>query len=51
MTPRQRQILVSSISVLIVYVLFATTLYRFRHPEQTDTQLFQNLPRALMLQP
>jgi hypothetical protein len=37
------------ITVLIVWILVTTTIYRFRHPELTETQLFLKLPQILTL--
>jgi len=32
---------------LLIYVGVACIVYRFGHPEQTETELFLNIPEAL----
>jgi hypothetical protein len=35
-------------TLAILYVSLACIVYRFRHPEQTETQLFLNILDALL---
>lgn len=34
--------------ILATYFAIAMTAYRFRHPEMTETQLFKNIPDAMI---
>jgi hypothetical protein len=34
--------------VIIFYIVIASLVYRFRHPDQTGTELFINFPDAMM---
>lgn len=33
---------------LVLYVLTALTAYRLRHPQETETQLFVHIPKAML---
>lgn len=40
------------IKILIIigfYLAIASMVYRFKHPEMTETQLFLNIPKAITL--
>jgi hypothetical protein len=34
--------------VIIFYIVIASLAYRFRHPDQTETELFINFPDAMI---
>ena len=36
------------IFVIVLYLILSMFVYRFKHPEQTETQLFLNIPKALL---
>jgi hypothetical protein len=36
------------VCLVIFYFIISTLIYRFKHPEMTETQLFLNVPRALI---
>lgn len=36
------------IFVPLLYLAIACTVYRFRHPEKTETQLFNDIPKAIL---
>jgi len=38
-----------TVVLAVVYVMYALSVYRFNHPWLTETQLFQAIPKALML--
>lgn len=34
--------------VIAVYFFVSITVYRFKHPKMTETELFKNIPEALL---
>ena len=36
------------IGVIMAYIVIASVTYRFQHPGMTETELFLNLPNALL---
>jgi hypothetical protein len=34
--------------VICLYFMITQVVYRFRHPEQTETELFKNIPKSLL---
>lgn len=34
--------------LFLIYMAISVTAYRFRHPDRTETQLFLEIPDALM---
>lgn len=37
-----------AVAALTTYIAVSWTVYRFRHPEQTETQLFLNFADAML---
>lgn len=38
-----------TIGVCVAWLAISTTIFRFRHPWATETELFLHIPEALML--
>ena len=45
---RLRFVLKAVLYLAAIYFIFATLTYRFKHPDMTETELFLNIPKALM---
>ena len=35
--------------VPVLYMLVTVNIYRFKHPEKTETQLFKEKPKAILM--
>lgn len=46
-----RQVLSGLMICLLAWLVVASIVYRFRHPEMTETELFLKLPDALLFRP
>ena len=45
---KRQKLLESFVMFLILYLVTSSLVYRFRHPELTETQLFLHLSDAVM---
>lgn len=48
---RFRRVCLWCLAVVALYAMVSSAVYRFRHPEMTETQLFLHLGDAMRWQP